>query len=203
MIDIQIGGFSVLTRQTNIIWVAFIMAVSIVRELKQADIVEGGQTFNSLRSWLMFDPLAAEATFPGIPRYFPGLTISGLPCGGSTDGVRDGQTYDYSVAYIMFFGPVFAGFGVFLLWNQGIVLGMLHRGNIILTWTGDKSNHIAGINIPQILYCSTFIAAFAFPVLLSPGLISTFLHSVLSTPRRILNAVTISLILLVIIHYNT
>lgn len=24
------------------------------------------------------------------------------------------------------YGPVFAGFGVFLLWNQGIVLGMLH-----------------------------------------------------------------------------
>jgi len=78
------------------------MAVSIVRELKQADIVEGGQTSNSLRSWLMFDPLAAEATFPGTPSYFPRLTDSGLPCGDSTDGVGDGQTYDYSVAYPMF-----------------------------------------------------------------------------------------------------
>ena len=55
-----------LTRQTNVIWVAFVVAVSIVRELKQADIVEGDETTDSPRSWLVFDPLAAQASFPGI-----------------------------------------------------------------------------------------------------------------------------------------
>lgn len=54
-----------LTRQTNIIWVAFVLSISIVRELKQVDIVEGDEAPNSPRSWLMFDPLAAEASFPG------------------------------------------------------------------------------------------------------------------------------------------
>ena len=61
-----------LTRQTNIIWVAFVMAVSIVRELKEADIVELGEeedtTTSTRRAWQMYDPLAADAQFPGIPK---------------------------------------------------------------------------------------------------------------------------------------
>jgi hypothetical protein len=48
------------------------MAVSIVRELKEADIVELGEeedpTTSTRRAWLMFDPLAADARFPGIPK---------------------------------------------------------------------------------------------------------------------------------------
>lgn len=55
------------TRQTNVIWVAFILAVSVIRRLKEVDIVdnyEPGET-KGRRSWMMFDPLAAEAKFPG------------------------------------------------------------------------------------------------------------------------------------------
>jgi hypothetical protein len=43
------------------------MAVSIVRELKEADIVElDEQDKSARRGWVMFDPLAADARFPGI-----------------------------------------------------------------------------------------------------------------------------------------
>jgi hypothetical protein len=62
----QLGSFSVLTRQTNIIWVAFIMAVSIIRRLKEVDVIDQAST--NQRSWLIFDPLAAEARFPGKSR---------------------------------------------------------------------------------------------------------------------------------------
>jgi hypothetical protein len=43
------------------------MAVSMVRELKEADVVELNKEENSpiQRAWLMFDPLAADAQFPG------------------------------------------------------------------------------------------------------------------------------------------
>ena len=46
------------------------MAVSMVRELKEADVVELDKEENSpiQRAWLMFDPLAADARFPGSPK---------------------------------------------------------------------------------------------------------------------------------------
>ncbi|ORZ02452.1 alpha-2-glucosyltransferase Alg10 [Syncephalastrum racemosum] len=45
------------------------------------------------------------------------------------------------------------GFAAFLVWNQGIVLG-------------DKSNHVAGLHFPQLMYLSSFISFFAGPWIL-------------------------------------
>jgi hypothetical protein len=43
------------------------MAVSIIRDLKEVDIVEvSRQESPQKRGWVLFDPLAAEARFPGI-----------------------------------------------------------------------------------------------------------------------------------------
>jgi hypothetical protein len=44
------------------------MAVSIIRDLKEVDIVEVAKEEESphKRGWVLFDPLAAEARFPGI-----------------------------------------------------------------------------------------------------------------------------------------
>src|ERR1700730_12756861 len=86
------------------------MAVSIVRELKQVDIVEGIEKATSPRGWLMFDPLAAEATFPCthacfpwvLSDGFPMLTCSGLLSGNSTDCIGDDKTFYYRFTYIMF-----------------------------------------------------------------------------------------------------
>jgi hypothetical protein len=48
-------------------------------------------------------------------------------------------------------------FAAFVLWNGGVVLG-------------DKSNHVATIHLPQLLYLWPFIAFFSWPLLLSPAL---------------------------------
>jgi hypothetical protein len=57
---------AILTRQTNIIWVGFIVAVSIIRELKEVDIVQLDEDGvpTGQRAWMIFDPLAADARFP-------------------------------------------------------------------------------------------------------------------------------------------
>jgi hypothetical protein len=83
------------------------MAVSIVRELKQVDIVEADEMSNSTRSWLMFDPLAAEAAFPSTPlssSFFLQcvLTDSGLLCRSSTDSAGNAETFHDRSTYIMF-----------------------------------------------------------------------------------------------------
>jgi hypothetical protein len=43
------------------------MSVSIIRDLKEIDIVELDEDEQSTnpRAWLLFDPLAADARFPG------------------------------------------------------------------------------------------------------------------------------------------
>jgi len=63
---------AILTRQTNIIWVAFIMAVSLIRRLKEVDIVELDEDEDSTgqRAWIIFDPLAADARFPSTTHDF-------------------------------------------------------------------------------------------------------------------------------------
>lgn len=62
----QVGALAILTRQTNIVWVAFIMAVSLIRRLKEVDIVELDEDEDPTgqRAWILFDPLAADARFP-------------------------------------------------------------------------------------------------------------------------------------------
>jgi hypothetical protein len=62
----QVGALAILTRQTNIVWVAFIMAVSLIRQLKEVDIVELDEEEDPAgqRAWIIFDPLAADARFP-------------------------------------------------------------------------------------------------------------------------------------------
>ena len=68
LISPEVGALSALTRQTNIIWVGFVMAVSVIRDLKEADIagLEREEESPTPRARLLFDPLAADAQFPGI-----------------------------------------------------------------------------------------------------------------------------------------
>jgi DIE2/ALG10 family len=55
-----------MTRQTNIIWVAFTMAASMIRELKDVDIVklEEEEKSELPRGWMLYDPPAIDAAFP-------------------------------------------------------------------------------------------------------------------------------------------
>jgi len=177
----MVGAFSTLTRQTNIIWVAFIMAVSMVRELKEADVVELDKEENSpiQRAWLMFDPLAADARFP--VDYIVAVRQTMFSVIGHLDIV---------LPIVSCYGSIFLGFILFLLWNNGIVLG-------------DRNNHVAGINIPQLFYCATFITAFGAPILFWQGMVSKFVYSSFSSVRNVIKTLLILSFLLLVVHQNT
>src|SRR5271168_3273012 len=91
---------------------------------------------------------------------------------------------------------------------------------VSLTHTGDKSNHIVTLHLPQMLYLWPFIAFFSFPLILPSAL--SLLHSLISvlqvlvspspipkwpTVRKLLLTLTYTSIALtatlLIIHYNT
>jgi alpha-1,2-glucosyltransferase len=80
------------------------------------------------------------------------------------------------------YGILSALFVSFVVWNGGIVLGkqdldisdrtrpILSLGLIkILYCTGDKSNHIPALHIPQLFYFYAFSSVFGWPVLLFSG----------------------------------
>ncbi|MCJ1380173.1 glucosyltransferase [Xylographa soralifera] len=64
------------------------------------------------------------------------------------------------------------GFGGFVLWNGGVVLG-------------DKENHIASIHLTQMLYIWPYIAFFSFPLLLPYILNAILPQNVVPPPLRI------------------
>jgi hypothetical protein len=68
---------------------------------------------------------------------------------------------------------------------------------------GDKSNHIAGINLPQLLYCGTFIAAFSAPVILSFALIRRLILYPFSSFSKAVKVGVFLAFLLILVHYNT
>jgi alpha-1,2-glucosyltransferase len=88
-------------------------------------------------------------------------------------------------------------FAAFVFWNGGVVLG-------------DKSNHVATIHLPQMLYIWPFIAFFSAPLLLPVGLsyLQSITSSGLSKPtwKYALNIVYIAGALVVtlgIVRHNT
>lgn len=88
-------------------------------------------------------------------------------------------------------------FASFVLWNGGVVLG-------------DKSNHVATIHLPQMLYIWPFIAFFSAPLILPSALslVQTTLSSRPSKPvwKYVLNgmyAIGALVVTLGIIRYNT
>lgn len=50
---------------------------------------------------------------------------------------------------------------------------VFHNGSIAL---GDKSNHVAGVNIPQLLYFSLFFGFFSWPLWLTPTFIRRYIQ---------------------------
>ena len=67
---------------------------------------------------------------------------------------------------------VLAAFGVFIVRNEGIVLGELFqaRSHVIHAdygLLGDKSNHIPSLHIPQLYYFVVAATFFGWPVLIS------------------------------------
>ncbi|CAH3024901.1 unnamed protein product [Porites evermanni] len=69
------------------------------------------------------------------------------------------------------YGLVVVGFAGFVVWNGGIVVG-------------DKSQHKACLNFPQVFYLSFFTLAFSSPLLLLPQDILSYIRRLISILRK-------------------
>ncbi|KAF9973965.1 glucosyltransferase [Actinomortierella ambigua] len=112
-------------RQTNVIWALFILGTSLLNVA----------TPEERRG---FDPLANSVSFPmGVLTAIAGFVQALLR--------HLGSTVVTSVPYL----GLLAGFGAFIRWNGGIVLG-------------DRSNHVPHFHLVQLLYFVAFSAGMSF-----------------------------------------
>lgn len=176
---VVLGTVSLLFRQTNVFWVAIFPAgIVLVNELDRGhDVVrdsmhrraEGfGDSITSIvkTSWKMgvlFDLSVRDAWIEGIvfftfqllqhankPADYFKTVICIVACSlkAATQPKRISELTIALTPYI----ALIATFASFVLWNGGVVLG-------------DKSNHIATIHLPQMLYIWLYFTFFSWPLL--------------------------------------
>ncbi|KAI9821215.1 MAG: glucosyltransferase [Pycnora praestabilis] len=146
------GVLALLFRQTNIFWVAiFLGGLQVVRTLEkcQASFKEGkDETLlevarNAYEYSELYDPSVSEAS---VEDYIK--TIISIGIGAAVN-------YRRVLSALMPYLALLATFGVFVVWNGGVVLGS----------EGDKSNHVATIHLPQMLYIWPYLMFFSFPMI--------------------------------------
>ncbi|CCM00335.1 uncharacterized protein FIBRA_02365 [Fibroporia radiculosa] len=128
-----LGGISCTFRQNNIVWVMYAYACSQLMHLRFRRAPPGSQSLAKLH-----DPPALAASPMDLlhsARTLPGVIPEILPS---------------FVPYAL----VLVGFGAFIVWNGGIVLG-------------DKSNHIPALHVPQLYYFTGFATIFGWPALIT------------------------------------
>ncbi|EPT04394.1 hypothetical protein FOMPIDRAFT_69681, partial [Fomitopsis schrenkii] len=128
-----LGAVSCTFRQNNIVWVLYAYASSQLMELRFRRAPPGAKPLAKLH-----DPPALEASpgdLVGSIISFPRVLLSIL-----------GAFAPYAL--------VLAGFGAFIVWNGGIVLG-------------DKSNHVPAFHVPQLYYFVGFATILGWPALIS------------------------------------
>ncbi|KAK5138358.1 hypothetical protein LTR08_003419 [Meristemomyces frigidus] len=149
-------------RQTNIFWVAifpagvvFVQHIDNGHEAVRDSIhrgVEGfGDTLYSVAktSWKMevvYDPTVKEAWLSAYIK----ASVSLAACSLKT--VSQPKRLCSLLQALAPFLTLIALFAVFIFWNGSVVLG-------------DKSNHVATLHLPQMLYISPFMAFFSLPLL--------------------------------------
>ncbi|QRV76700.1 alpha-1,2-glucosyltransferase [Ceratobasidium sp. AG-Ba] len=131
------GAISCTFRQTNIVWVVYAAAFSILQDMRRKR-VQSKVSDNHPGRPLLYDPMALDASLSDIPT----ILSSGLYALPSMMAI--------AWPYVM---PII-GFASFVFWNGGIVLG-------------DKSNHVPALHVPQIYYFTAFASCFGLPVLAS------------------------------------
>ncbi|MCJ1404774.1 glucosyltransferase [Xylographa trunciseda] len=156
-------------RQTNIFWTAiYLGGLEVLRNLRKGrsgvefpcrstfvDVMTG-----SWQHACLYDPLAGDAWLEDYFKTGVSLIVASL---------ANMQRLALPLApYLSLLG----GFGGFVLWNGGVVLG-------------DKENHIASIHLTQMLYIWPYIGFFSFPFLLPPILNAILPQKVIPSPLRI------------------
>ncbi|KAE8227334.1 hypothetical protein CF319_g184 [Tilletia indica] len=123
------GLASLLFRQTNIIWVVFVLATSVVDALREHGLQD-----------VLAEDVSPSALFSLLSSAFTTLT---RPAAVQATG-----------KLVAVYSPVIISFAAFLVWNGGIVLG-------------DKTNHVAALHFPQLLYFAAFTVVFGWPAIAS------------------------------------
>ena len=213
---LYVAGVVALTmRQTNIFWVAIFMgALEAVRSVKAnkssvfaAEPVPKTlqeQVVSSIKQWSRGDIHDIPLSEAGVHGKCPVSSSS-----SNTHIRSDFALSALSIAIAIISKPLLIithlwpyiallfSFAAFVFWNGGVVLG-------------DKSNHVATIHLPQMLYIWPFIAFFSAPLLLPVGLslLQSFVSSGFSKPvwKYALNGVYITgalVVTLAIVKYNT
>ncbi|KAF2872467.1 DIE2/ALG10 family-domain-containing protein [Massariosphaeria phaeospora] len=145
---ISVGTTALLFRQTNIFWIAvFPAGLAVVEALK--DESQSGHTLSG-------DPK------PTLNEIWNTNLIH--DCSSWDAGVEDYFFFFLSIGLAVLKRPLLVVrvalpyltllviFAAFVIWNGGVVLG-------------DKSNHVAMLHVPQMLYIWPYIAFFSFPLL--------------------------------------
>ncbi|RAK99165.1 phospholipase D/nuclease [Aspergillus ibericus CBS 121593] len=195
LVFIVLGLVALAFRQTNIFWVAiFLGGLQVVRRLRLsskrcessgfADVAKAG--------WMneLYDPFVSEAT---IADYFKTAVSLVLVAVNNL-----GSVVSSAVPYLI----ILAGFGGFVLWNDGVVLG-------------HKEFHTAGLHLPQMLYIWPYFVFFSWPLLLSPvvnlvlpkSLLPKFLDFGFPKKQKgfpkLLTALVVLPVMLAVVHFNT
>ncbi|PWY84681.1 alpha-1,2 glucosyltransferase alg10 [Aspergillus sclerotioniger CBS 115572] len=195
LVFIVLGLATLAFRQTNIFWVAiFLGGLQVVRRLRLsskrcessgfADVAKAGWT-NQL-----YDPFVSEASIADYFKTAVSLVLVAVNNLGSVIGS--------ALPYLI----ILAGFGGFVLWNDGVVLG-------------HKEFHTAGLHLPQMLYIWPYFVFFSWPLLLSPvvnlvlpkSLLPKFLDFGFPKKQKglpkLLTALVVLPIMLAVVHFNT
>ncbi|EMF08435.1 glycosyltransferase family 59 protein [Sphaerulina musiva SO2202] len=162
-VQVVLGVVSLSFRQTNIFWVGVApAALTLVMELDQGlSVVKqsmyrraegfGDSTWSVAKtSWKMsvlYDPPVGDAYIEDYIRTVVSIFACGLKAATQPKRI---------LRIVLVLSPYLTLITIFLsfiIWNGGVVLG-------------DKSNHVATVNLPQMLYIWPFITFFSWPLLL-------------------------------------
>ncbi|KAF8609686.1 glucosyltransferase [Ceratobasidium sp. AG-I] len=172
------GAISCTFRQTNIVWIAYAAAFSILQDMRRKR-VRSQASKNHSGPAVLYDPMALDASLSDIPKILCSIP-SVLPSIIST-----------AWPYVL---PVI-GFASFVIWNGGIVLG-------------DKSNHVPALHVPQVYYFTAFASLFGLPVLVSSdmgvvGLAREVSRRMFGGKSRTVTTITLTGLIMLTVHLFT
>ncbi|KAF2398978.1 hypothetical protein EJ06DRAFT_531286 [Trichodelitschia bisporula] len=188
VLELVAGAAALWFRQTNIFWVAvFPAGLRVAKEVREwneaspADTSFAGVIQAAWTEAAVYDPAVGDAEFEDYIKAALSIAL-----------VAARQPHRLLLPLFPYL-TLLAGFASFVAWNGGVVLG-------------DKSNHVATIHLPQMLYLWPFMLFFSFPLIIPPfasRLIDAFR---LPAPRRLANTgifLACTGLALAAVHWNT
>ncbi|CAD6576562.1 MAG: glucosyltransferase [Tremellales sp. Tagirdzhanova-0007] len=174
-----VGAWSITVRQTNVVWLGFTVAVTVLREVKNER--KGKLEDETERAVDQNDPLLSDVIG------FSQLVTATM---SSVDTIlsRPRKFVKVILPYI----PTFLSFLIFLKWNDGIVLG-------------HKELHQPVIHLPQMFYFVAFASVMLLPILFSDGMgiIRGALRIGLGSWPRVMASAVILAMFDLAVHYST